>query len=229
MLIKWGSIVVKGSGKLGGHVFSDGPGGASVHTLARARNPQTKYQMAIRARFTLLSQGWRDLTEVQRESWYGAETEFSRKNRFGDTVLLSGKNLYNALNAQRLIIGLPIVNLAPLPTELPKLRVDNTTIELTNERILIRGLFEGGTKYMVVSSGRISEGARSFREKVRIIVIGESNTGGNYIAPPELVYSSYIEQFGEPKLGDKIFMGIYSVNSSGQRSPFSLVQATFLV
>jgi len=120
MLIKWGSIIVKGSGKLGGHVFSSGNSGASVHTLARARNPQTKDQEAVRSRFTAFTQGWRDLTESQRESWYAAESSYSRTNRFGDVVSLTGKNLYESLNSQRNIIGLNTLQIAPMPTKLIK-------------------------------------------------------------------------------------------------------------
>jgi len=227
MLIKWGSIVVKGSGKLGGHVFSGGPGGASVHTLAKARNPQTKYQMAIRARFNLLTQGWRDLTESQRESWYGAESEFSRTNRFGDTVFLSGKNLYNALNAQRLIIGLPILVFAPLPTLLNENIVTAVSIEISTSKIFISGFFTGNANYMVVATSSVSRGARSVNDKLRIIAIGVSFGNGGALRNRVEIYDGYVARFGEPKIGDKISIGTYAINSSGQRSTVYTVQAEF--
>jgi len=227
MLIKWGSIVVKGSGKLGGHVFSGGPGGASVHTLAKARNPQTKYQMGIRARFNLLTQSWRDLTEVQRESWYGAESEFSRKNRFGDTVLLSGKNLYNALNAQRLIIGLPIINIAPLPVLLPLNRATSAFINNGSRIIKLFGKYASSTNYMVVATKGLSNGVKGYVGESKILRVGTSSVAGNDIAGRDQTYSAYVDIFGTPAVGLKIFIGTYAINSSGQRSTMSLVQAEF--
>jgi len=221
MLIKWGSIVVKGSGKLGGHVFSSGPGGASMHTLARTRNPQTKYQMAIRARFTLLSQGWRDLTESQRESWYGAESEFSRSNRFGDTVLLSGKNLYNALNAQRLIIGLQIVVVAPLPTTLDTALITQADIRESAGIFIIRGRFAQSKKYIVVATPSLSQGVNSFNDKFKIIGIVLSSFSGTDIGSFSDNYNKYVDVFGVPKGGSKIFVGLYSINSSGQKAIIS--------
>jgi len=44
MKIKFGSIVVNGSGKLGGHVYSSNRGGNYVRTLATPSNPQTPAQ-----------------------------------------------------------------------------------------------------------------------------------------------------------------------------------------
>jgi len=227
MLIKWGSIVVKGSGKLGGHVFSGGPGGASVHTLARARNPQTKYQMAIRARFTLLSQGWRDLTEIQRQSWYDAESSFSRTNRFGDTVFLSGKNLYNALNAQRLLIGLPIEVIAPLPGKLPMNRVTGSLIILSQNKIFLFGEFEALTDYMVVATTSLSAGSKGFDGENRIIRVGKSSTFGEGIQDSQATYNAYVDKFGTPVMDTRIFLGTYAINSVGQRSTISMVEAEF--
>ena len=217
MLIKWGSIVVKGSGKLGGHVFSGGPGGASVHTLAKARNPQTKYQMAIRARFTLLSQGWRDLTESQRESWYGAESEFSRKNRFGDVVLLSGKNLFNALNAQRLIIGLPIEVIAPLPMETASNIIRTIVFDISAPFLFIGGIFTPGAEYIVVATPKVSNGAKSFRGQLRIIGIGVGDNNGNHLNGTISLGKAYIARFGSLALGDNAYAGCYPINNSGQK------------
>jgi len=225
MLVKWGSIIVKGSGKLGGHVFSGGPSGASVHTLAKARNPQTKYQMGIRSRFTQLTQGWRNLTETQRESWYDAVSSFSRVNRFGDVVTLSGKNLYESLNNNLLGIGASIQETAPMPGELNVNRVDRVVIDTVNETITITGTFRQFFGYQVVATEGLSQGVKSGQSKERFIIARGALGGGGGISAPNLVYQNYVRRFAEPRIGEKIFVGTYTVNTSGQKSTNSIVQA----
>ena len=225
MLVKWGSIIVKGSGKLGGHVFSSGPSGASVHTLAKARNPQTKYQSDIRSRFTRLTQGWRDLTEAQRESWYDAESTFSRVNRFGDVISLSGKNLYESLNSNRQIIGLSTLDLAPMPSVIPEFTVDSVVIFMSDERIIIDGNFVIGQTYVIVATAGLSQGVRNFKNEIRNIEIGEGSLTGNVVGVGASNYNAYVDKFGTPVDGAKIFIGVYSVSLSGQKSPVSMVQA----
>ena len=228
MLIKWGSIVVDGSGKLGGHIFSKSRGGNTVRTLVRATNPQTTFQQVIRSRFTQLSQGWRDLSESERESWYTAESSFSRTNRFGDVVLLSGKNLYNSLNAQRSIIGLGVIDLAPLPTEIPKNIVKGVRILNGAGQIEILGNFNPSTDYVIVASPGLSQGIRNGNDSLRVIVVSETNAIGNRFDVVTAIYDSYVDKFGVPNVGSKIFVGTYSISVSGQRSPVSTVIATFV-
>ena len=72
MLIKFGSIVTRGSGKLGGHVFSRNRGGAYIRTNQTPSNPQTAFQQSGRATFTELTQGWSALTQNERDSWNNA-------------------------------------------------------------------------------------------------------------------------------------------------------------
>ena len=227
MLIKWGSIVVKGSGKLGGHVFSGGPGGASVHTLAKARNPQTKYQMAIRARFNLLTQSWRDLTEVQRESWYGAESEFSRKNRFGDVVTLSGKNLYESLNINRQILGLGVIDIAPLPVELFKNLTREAYIASPGNRLVILGDYVGGEKYVIVATPGVSMGAKNIKNEFRNLSVVSASGNGVELGGGTANYTAYINRFGVPMTNTKLLIGSYSINASGQKSTVSSVRLDF--
>jgi len=223
MLVKWGSIIVKGSGKLGGHVFSSGPSGASVHTLARARNQQSRNQMDVRSRFTQLTQGWRNLTESQRESWYQAESEFSRVNRFGDVFFLSGKNLYESLNNERGVIGLAPLVFAPLPSQLGLNRVDDVLFDVSSNQIVISGAFTSGFNYVVVGSQVVSAGTRSFSGKMRIISLNGTNIDGNIITGSSTVSNGWKDVFGERRVGGKVFIGTYSINASGQKTTLSVI------
>jgi len=227
MLVKWGSIIVRGSGKLGGHVYSSGPSGASVHTSARARNPQTKYQMEVRSRFTQFTQGWRNLTESQRDTWYDAESSFSRSNRFGDMISLSGKNLYESINTNRQIIGLGVLNIAPLPSEIPKNVTTRPVINIGTGRIEIEGDYVDGTDYVIIGTKQVSNGTKDAGDRSRIFSVNMAVANGQFIGFANQNYNRYVSVFGVPTSAGKTFIGTYSISTSGQRSPVSIMQAVF--
>jgi len=227
MLVKWGSIIVKGTGKLGGHVFSTGRSGASVHTRAKARNPQTKYQMQIRSRFTQFTQGWRDLTDTQRESWYDAESSFSRTNRFGDVVTLSGKNLYESLNTQRAVIVLPPLSIAPMPILLEPNVVTEVRFRLSEFKLFINGIFGDEKVYVIVGTKPLSQGTKFVQSNLRILGFGLSIPAGDNIGTYFDTYDMYVARFGVPTVGQNIFIGTYFINESGQRTPVSIQSAIY--
>lgn len=116
MKAKFGSIVVDGRGKLGGHVYSKNKAGAYVRTKVTPTNPQTADQSTVRNRMTVNSQGWRGLTAAQRDEWNAAVPNFAKTNIFGDNVTPSGFNLYCALNNNLANIGESAINTPPVPT-----------------------------------------------------------------------------------------------------------------
>jgi len=221
MKIKWGSIVVNGSGKLGGHVYAKNRGGHYVRTLARASNPQTSAQQKTRSQFTVLSQGWGSLTENQRSSWNDATNQFTRTDQFGDIRQLSGKNLYLSLNKERAIIGLGPLLVAPEPAPISICVVENVLFDISQADINIQGSFIESAKYVVVATERVTNGTSFVKNKLRIIYVGEGSSAGTFIPGAGQIYNSYVGKFGLPVDNDKVFIGAYSVNSSGQKSPIS--------
>jgi len=227
MLIKWGSIVVEGSGKLGGHVYYKGKGDSVIRTLARARNPQTRSQQTIKSRFTKLTQDWSNLTDDQRQSWNEATSSFSRKNRFGDTVLLTGKNLYNALNQQLLLVNEPILMFAPRPGVTVRNTVNNAVMRNARGNLLISGDFKGGTTYVILGTAELSAGVQEIGNRFRIFSVAESSGTGAVINGFEIQYNRYVAKFGVLPNGANAYIGTYSVNKSGQKSSISIVKITF--
>ena len=116
MKLKFGAIVVAGSGKIGGHVASKNKAGAYLRTKVTPSNPRTTYQTNVRERLTGLSQGWRSLTDAQRNSWNNAVANFKRSNVFGDIKIPSGFNLYQRINNNILTIGGTILTVPPTPS-----------------------------------------------------------------------------------------------------------------
>jgi hypothetical protein len=116
MKIKFGAIVVAGSGKLGGHVFTKNRAGAAMRTKVTPSNPRTVSQSGARAFLTTISKAWAGLTESQRLQWNAASTSFKKTNIFGDGVTPSGFNLYQKLNNNLLNVGAAVIDVPPSPS-----------------------------------------------------------------------------------------------------------------
>jgi len=214
MKIKFGSIVVNGSGKLGGHVYSSNRGGNYIRTLATPSNPQTPAQQTGRSIFTTLTQGWSSLTQSERDTWNGATGTFEKTDQFGDTRELSGKGLYISLNKELILIEQAKINTAPSALSIvfpgvfaPTVTALDSTIVMNFESIPpIPGL-------VVRSSGPVSAGTSFVKDKLRNIAVNETADDGVMLG------AAYEERFGALVVGQKIAFSVYTVNLSGQRSP----------
>jgi len=223
MLIKWGSIVVKGSGKLGGHVYTTTRTGATVRTNGNVKNPRTEYQRSIRGEFSILTQNWRLLSNVERESWRQAEEGFTRTNRFGDVVRLTGKNLYESLNFQRSIIGLLPLRLAPEPEQLGINSIQSVSINVFAGTINILGAYEEQGKYVVLGTKPISPGIEYVENRTRILGVVDGRVGGGGVGIAGDVFDLYQSRFRRPSIGDRVFIGTYAINEIGQRTAASVI------
>jgi hypothetical protein len=114
MKIKFGALVTEGRGKLGGHVASRNRSANYLRTKTSPVNPQTTSQSGVRTSFATYSQGWRSLTAVQRAAWAAVVDQFTKLNVFGDTVRLTGANLYMSLNRVIATIGGAAISTPPI-------------------------------------------------------------------------------------------------------------------
>jgi hypothetical protein len=95
---KFGSIVVSGSGKLGGHVVTQVKGLSVLLTKRRASSVQSIATATQRHNFSIICKNWSLLTENQRLTWRHA-------NYNGDI----GVTLYKSCNLNRLLLGFSIL------------------------------------------------------------------------------------------------------------------------
>lgn len=115
MKAKFGSIIVDGRGKIGGHVASKNRAGAYLRTKVTPTNPNTAAQVLSRSRLATLSVAWASLTDAQRTAWNNAVDLWKSTNVFGDLKHPSGFNLYQRLNNGLAQVGVAAVATPPLP------------------------------------------------------------------------------------------------------------------
>jgi len=216
MLIKWGSMVVGGRGKLGGQVYSKNRGGNYVRNNAVPSNPRSVHQMESRARLAQLSSNWSGLTQEQINGWNAAVQDFKRKNVFGDALILSGKNLFTSLNKELLLTGQTQINEAPVPTGLT-VPTSIDTISIIDDGTLTFNVNNTATgeKIVLVATAPVSAGTSYVKNRTRVITTMDATTGSTSAD----IGADYVARFGAIQEGQKIFVGAYTVNAIGERSP----------
>lgn len=210
MKAKFGSIVVDGRGKLGGHVYSKNRAGAYVRTKVTPVNPQTSSQVNARAILTQQSQDWRGLTEAQRTAWNNAVNDFQRTDIFGDLKAPTGLNLFTRLNANILHAGGAVLTAPPAASSAPDY------VTFTAAASVGGGTFSIGfaptpvpanTAYVVECTAQVSPGKNFLKNLYRIVQVFPAAD-----ATPTSIFAAYIAKFGALTLGQKIGVRITAVN-----------------
>lgn len=209
--IKWGLVVTDGRGKLGGHVLSKNRSGAIVRTKVSPANAQTTAQQLVRNRLTTYSQGWRSLTQAQRDAWNAAVGDFQRTNVFGDLVSPSGFNLYQRLNNN-------IVNVGGTPITTPPAVVGVTPSTLSGIVAIIAGdvltcafspTVAADMAVKVFATAPLSAGRNYVKSDFRQVTVLDAAETSTYD-----LYAEYVAKFGSiGSPGQKIFVKFITVNS----------------
>lgn len=223
MKIKWGALVVDGRGKLGGHVASQNKGGSYLRTKVTPSNPQTIAQSTVRSIFGAISQAWSGLTGLQIIAWNAAADEWSRTNIFGDIKIPSGKALFQQLNQNLLLIGEALLTSPPAKADMVQGVVTDATFGIGAGTLTVSGIgTAANANVSTYASGPVSEGTTFVKNKMRLI--GFSGIGNPYAAVDG--YDDYVARFGEPVVGQKIYVGFKYILDNGQASPLQTVLAT---
>lgn len=222
MKMKFGAIVTDGRGKIGGHVASKNRSGAYLRTKVTPVNGQTSAQMTIRNRFTTFAQGWRGLTEAQRDAWNSAVSDYARTNIFGDLHNPTGSALYQRLNNNLSIIGEAAIVLPPLPAAVGEVTAVSLAIAAgaATMSLVMGAAVPANTNVKVMATAPLSAGKSFVKSEFRLIDILAPAAG-----TPVNLKVAYVAKFGSVGLaGQKVFVKLVAVNSTtGQEGTASQV------
>jgi hypothetical protein len=223
MKAKFGSIVVAGRGKIGGHVASQNRAGAYFRTKVTPINPQSSFQNLVRARLTDISKAWRLLTEAQRVGWNAAVQSFAQTDVFGDLRNPSGLNLYVKLNSNLQKIGLASISSAPNPAGVAKTNIVSLTAVVTGGVVTLTmsGAVPAGVSLVVEATAPQSAGVSFVKSEFRIIKIVAAAGVAAVVLTTE-----YAGKFGVYLAGQKLFVRASFVNIvTGQESGVQTISA----
>lgn len=224
MKVKFGSIIVDGSGKIGGHVVGHCRDGHYMRTKGSKVGSVSGSQQVVRSRTGSIASSWRELTSNQRTAWDNATIQFQRSNVFGDKKQLSGFALYQSLNNNILTIGGSMIQ---EPPKVERVYIDR----LVNFYISVIGalqmLVQADSGYSVNDyyefwcTQGCSAGQSFAKNKYRLVHVAPASNG-----PVFNISSSYLDVFTKPFVGQKVFCKVRAVNIlTGQASPFQSISA----
>lgn len=214
MKIQFGSIVVAGSGKIGGHVAARNRSGAYLRTKVTPVNPSTSYQQASRGLLSALSSQWSGLTEDERKSWNGAVAQFSKTDIFGDLKNPSGFNLYVRLNSNLSITEQALITVAPEKVEIPFEAISSIAMAAGAGTgvITLAGAGLDGEEVAVYATPSLSAGTSFAKNKKRFI--GHVTVAAGAIA----FGADYVARFGAFAAGANIQVEFKVIAPTGQSS-----------
>jgi len=162
------------SGSVGGVVASHNKGGQYLRNRSVPVNPNSAAQQAVRATFSAAALSWSDLTTVQREAWEAYAVETPVLNRLGESITVSGFNMYcRAASFVNRVAPATSVAAAPATPGLISLGPDLTVVLSAADGITITDPAAEANGVFIVQVGPpVSFGVKFFRAPFTAYVTG---------------------------------------------------------
>jgi len=226
MKIKFGSLVVAGSGKIGGHVASKNRAGSYLRTKVTPINRDTTAQALVRSRLSAISSSWKALNAASIIAWNNAVSSYKGTNVFGDVVSPTGSQLYQRLNNNLELIGESPITVPPLPVAVGNMGALTLTAAKAVPAIALAFTtpIVSGERVKIYATAGVSAGKSFVKSEYRFI--GYLVTGDT---TPKNILSMYTAKFGAiPSAGLQVFIRAINVNlTTGQ--PGIALQASCIV
>lgn len=220
--IKLGALAQDVRGSLAGTTFSRNRFGSYARQKVSPVQPRTARQLTQRALFTDASQGWRALTQAERNSWGTYAANNPIVNVFGDSQTMSGINAFTRINSVLATAGLAAVTDPPTPGTPGPLA---TSVTATGATGVVAVTFTTNPvvddKYFIFTTRGVSTGVQFVNSDYRLAGVA---TG----VAATLVYNVTPQTFN-PRLnfiaGQKVGVLVACVGQDGVYQP----RASFLV
>lgn len=118
-LLKLGGGISELRGSIGGTVFARNRSGAYARNRTKPVDPCSSRQVSVRAIMTMMYGMWALLTAAQRTAWSTFANNVTVSNRLGESITLSGFNMFTKTVAAMKTAGLAPVTTAPTVFALP--------------------------------------------------------------------------------------------------------------
>lgn len=201
------------SGSYQGITFSRNRFGQYQRSRATPVNPNSSFQVAVRARMSLNSSNWRDLTAGQRAGWADLGTAISRNDPLGQAYTMTGFMAYCMVNNNKLAAGDATIADAPaLAIPDPLVSITPTVTAASFSIAYTVTPLGAGIRAFIYASPQRSPG-RTFENDYRLITVTAAAA-----ASPSVILTAYTARFGAPVATNKIFLSI-SLYLAGFMSP----------
>jgi hypothetical protein len=212
--VQFSAIVNDARNKAGGTVFTKVRYGAINRRKVSPVQPRTSYQTQVRSLFTLLTKRWSSgLTATQRAGWIALAQSNPRTDVFGNSITLTGLQMYLSVNRNLQTIGVTILDDAPSNISVGA----PGTITLSNAvgpptTLTVDGGTEPGTNEVpVIFACRPLNAGRQFAGSLFRLILA---TTAAATAGPWDIKSAYTGKFGAQPVGANLTIGVLYINNT---------------
>lgn len=221
MKAKLGMFAVQLSGSVGGTTAAKNRYGTYFKKKSHPINRKTTSQSNVRAFFSTLTKNWKSLTAVQRFSWTSAVENFQKANSLAERIVLTGHQLYIALNRNLQTISQSLITTAPAVTTVSPLTAQAIAAAAGAATMTdtYAPAVPAGQSYALYATRPLSAGKKSNSQDYKLVAV--INTAD---ASPFDIKSAYEAVFGASwkNAGVQIFFkGIEISKTTGESTvPF---------
>lgn len=218
-LIKFGSLVVAASGKIGGQYFGGSTSGSTIVTNPKQRknsafgsqtgsgtSPFTR--AAISSALIYVVKSWKSVSAANKLAWQMAAPNFPTVNRFGVPIKPSAYHCYvhvnygYYLNNNALLAAPPANTVGIAPQAFTIVAVSSTEIKI-NIPVAIPAGYSGYVK----CTRSLSAGIKATYNDFSLVLIPGAGIVGNYT-----ITTQYGYKFGAPITGNYLWISLTMVN-----------------
>jgi len=209
-----GAIVSEIRNKIAATVFTKNKAGASIRNRVTPINRRSPNQTNRRQILASLSAQWRGLTQAERNSWNNAGPSYPQTDNLGQTIFLTGEQLFVRCNANLLLIGQPQVTSAPTPTSFDVLSFTSLTATADDGvlSLAFTPTVPAGYEMVVRATAPVSPGKSFIADSAFRFIKSISPAATS----PQAISAEYANVFGsiENAADQKVFVEMFLVEQS---------------
>jgi hypothetical protein len=199
------------SGSLGGQTSSHNRAGQYRRARRSPTQPVgTGRRAFIRSAFGAASSAWSGITDAQRAAWDAWAAGYPYTDSLGQTVILTGHQMYVAVNTQLANCGSAASAVPPVSTVTTAPVVDIATLTHAGVGTLTLAGTGAALDFVLVSFTKPMSAGRSF-----VGAYWQQTKVAASLATATLFGPAYVIQFGLPGAGQKVFYKLTPVNQYG--------------
>ncbi len=122
-----GAIISEIRNKIAATVYTKNKAGASIRNRVTPINRKSPGQTLRRQQLASYSSQWRGLTQAQRDGWNSGAANFPQTDNLGQTIFLTGEQLYVRCNANLVLTGNAAIDDCPTPASFAVLAFTSLT------------------------------------------------------------------------------------------------------
>lgn len=208
-----GAIITEIQGSIGGTTIRRTPRNPVMYNK---QGRQFRSANSVNSRASALGnifRSWGSLPQARKDFWNGIAPLYPQKDKFGNDVLLSGRQLYTKLNTQLLPVG-SSVDVSTFSDVLSAPVVDTVVIDITNDLAFIETSIDIANSYVLIRVFPLRKGSvSSITNSSRFI----SKQFVNEVAGVDFLNDFNIA-YPFAKVGDKFGVNVVYMNAWGFRS-----------